>query len=110
MFTPPSKGAENFPTASRRDKVMSATQNRLQRLRLKMQENGVGPRAIGPGPHMSWLLGFHPHPDESSRILLIGREKDVSLMPPLNAAGTRQYKDMCLGDHRYQDSIRCCKG
>ena len=73
---------------------MSATQNRLQRLRLKMRENGVGLVAIGPGPHMSWLLGFHPHPDERPCLLLIGREQEIFLMPILNAAGTREHTDI----------------
>lgn len=73
---------------------MSAAQNRLQRLRLKMLENDVGLVAIGPGPHMSWLLGFHPHPDERPCLLLIGQGKETFLMPALNAAGTREHTDI----------------
>lgn len=73
---------------------MSNTQHRLHQLKLKMRENNVGLVAVGPGPHMSWLLGFHPHPDERPCLLLVGQEREIILMPVLNAAGTREHTDI----------------
>jgi Xaa-Pro aminopeptidase len=43
---------------------------------------------------MDWLLGFHPHPDERPCLLLVGPEKEVFLMPALNAEGTREKTDI----------------
>ena len=50
--------------------------------------------AIGPGSHMDWLLGFHPHPDERPCLLLVGPEKETFLMPGLNAEGSREETDI----------------
>jgi Xaa-Pro aminopeptidase len=70
------------------------TQKRLAALREKMQATGTGLIAIGPGSHMDWVLGFHPHPDERPCLLLIAPEKEAFLMPALNAEGSREFTDI----------------
>lgn len=69
---------------------MTNTEKRLAGVRIAMRETGAELLAIGPGSHMQWLLGFHPHPDERPCLLLIGREQEIFLMPALNAEGSRQ--------------------
>ena len=51
------------------------TKQRLAALRAKMREHGADLVAVGPGSHMDWLLGFHPHPDERPCLLLVGRDE-----------------------------------
>jgi len=67
------------------------TGQRLASLRAKMQEVNVDLIALGPGAHMQWLLGFHPHADERVCLLLVGLKGESFLMPALNAqeAGTK---------------------
>ena len=70
------------------------TKQRLAALRVKMKETGADLVAIGPGSHMQWLLGFHPHADERPCLLLVGTEKETFLMPGLNAEGSREETDI----------------
>src|SRR3954468_9478812 len=70
------------------------TTRRLAALREKMAATQTGLVAVGPGSHMDWLLGFHPHPDERPCLLLIGLEKESFLMPGLNAQGSREETDI----------------
>jgi Xaa-Pro aminopeptidase len=70
------------------------TGQRLAALRDKMRETGADLVAIGPGSHMDWLIGFHPHPDERPCLLLVGAEKETFLMPSLNAEGSRESTDI----------------
>ncbi len=67
---------------------------RLAEVRVQMREKGVDLIAVGPGSHMEWLVGFHPHPDERPCMLLVGLEKEFFLMPYLNAQGSRQNTDI----------------
>lgn len=50
---------------------------------------------------MQWLLGFHPHADERSCLLLVGRGAAAVLMPAVNAAGSRVQTDLPF--HEWQD-------
>ena len=34
---------------------------RLKELKASMAAESVDLVVLGPGPHMKWLLGFHPH-------------------------------------------------
>jgi Xaa-Pro aminopeptidase len=70
------------------------TTKRLAALREKMAAAETGLVALGPGSHMQWLLGFHPHPDERPCLILVGREKECFLMPALNAEGSREFTDI----------------
>lgn len=80
---------------------MSDTTARLAALRETMEETGTDLVALGPGSHMQWLLGFHPHPDERPCLLLVGREREAFLMPTLNAEGTRERTDIVF--HAWAD-------
>jgi len=66
-----------------------------------MNDTGARLVAVGPGSHMDWLLGFHPHPDERPCLLLVGPEKETFLMPALNAEGTRESTDITF--HTWTD-------
>ena len=70
------------------------TKKRLAALRERMRKNGADLLAVGPGSHMDWLLGFHPHPDERPCLLLVGLDKETFLMPGLNAEGSREETDI----------------
>src|SRR5262245_59855637 len=70
------------------------TRSRLEALRKKMNEAEVDLVALGPGSHMQWVVGFHPHADERPCLLLIGTEKETFLMPALNAEGSREETDI----------------
>jgi len=78
------------------------TRKRLDALRGKMKETGADLVAIGPGSHMDWLVGFHPHPDERPCLLLVGPEKQTFLMPVLNAEGSRESTDITF--HTWADA------
>ncbi len=69
---------------------MSKTDTRLSLLRDKMVDAGVDLVALGPGPHMQWLLGYHPHPDERPCLLCVSQSGAALLMPSLNADGARE--------------------
>ncbi|MEX0859470.1 MAG: Xaa-Pro peptidase family protein [Cucumibacter sp.] len=73
---------------------MTDSKARLAKVRAAMRETGADLLAIGPGAHMQWLLGFHPHADERPCLFLAGPEKETFLMPGLNAEGSRQFTDI----------------
>ncbi|MCW4115357.1 Xaa-Pro peptidase family protein [Aurantimonas sp. MSK8Z-1] len=70
--------------------------DRLAALRTRMQETGIDLVALGPGAHMHWVAGFHPHPDERPCLLLIGPQREAFLMPSLNAEGARVDTDIAF--------------
>jgi len=78
------------------------TKNRLAALRARMKATGAELVAIGPGSHMQWLLGFHPHPDERPCLLLVSPEKETVLMPVLNAEGSREETNIAF--HTWADA------
>lgn len=67
---------------------------RLDRLRARMSDTGTDLLALGPGPHLRWLLGFIPHPDERACLFLIGPGGAGFVMPALNAGDARQHTDL----------------
>lgn len=79
------------------------TPKRLAALRARMAATGTGLIAIGPGSHMDWVLGFHPHPDERPCLLLVGPQKECFLMPVLNAEGSREMTDIDF--HTWADDV-----
>ncbi len=62
---------------------------RLAALRARMKETGTDLVALGPGPNMHWVAGFHPHADERPCLLMVTADRAGFLMPALNAAGSR---------------------
>lgn len=74
--------------------MTDAVKARLKALRDRMQETGTDLVAVGPGSHMQWLLGFHPHADERPCFLMVAPGAEAMLMPALNAEGARQSTDL----------------
>ena len=71
-------------------------QNKINSLKLRMKDNNVDLVVLGPGTHMNWLLGFNPYPDERPCMLLIGKEKEVFLMPSVNAEDAKKRTDIAI--------------
>jgi len=69
---------------------MPRTSNRIEQLQGLMKAQHIDLLALGPGAHMQWLLGFHPHADERPWLVCISQTSAAFLMPALNAAGSRQ--------------------
>lgn len=67
---------------------------RLEALRARMEETATDLVAVGPGPHMDWLAGFHPHPDERPCLLMVSLAGAGFLMPALNAEEARKSTDL----------------
>lgn len=64
--------------------------DRLAALRARMKEDGTDLIALGPGPNMHWVAGFHPHPDERPCLLMVTQDRAGFLMPVLNAGSSRE--------------------
>lgn len=67
---------------------------RMRALRQNMRDTGTDLLALGPGPNMHWVMGFHTHPDERPCLLLITAENAGFLMPALNAEDARARCDL----------------
>jgi Xaa-Pro aminopeptidase len=80
---------------------MTDTSKRLAALRERMRKTETDLVAVGPGSHMQWIVGFHPHPDERPCLLLVGRQNEAFLMPALNAEGSREETDIAF--HNWAD-------
>lgn len=78
------------------------TRTRLDALRDRMADTSTDLVALGPGPHMQWLLGYHPHADERPCLLLVGKAGETMLMPALNAEGAREHVDLAF--HQWSDA------
>ncbi|WP_110815100.1 M24 family metallopeptidase [Pseudoroseicyclus aestuarii] len=70
------------------------SETRLAALRGAMDAEGVDLLALGPGPHMKWLLGFQPHGDERLLLLLVTQEGAAFAMPALEADSAGQHTDL----------------
>lgn len=68
-----------------------ARRNRVQK---SLREHSIGLLALGPTENMTYLLGFHPHPDERPCLLLLTPIACGFLMPELNAEESRQHTDL----------------
>jgi len=73
---------------------MSISRTRIEQLQALLQEQNIDLLALGPGAHMQWLLGFHPHADERPCLICVTHDKAAFLMPALNATGSRQETDL----------------
>ena len=56
-------------------------------------EKNIDHIALGPGAHMRWLIGFHPHAEERPCMLFVNHYRSAFLMPTLNSHGTRENTD-----------------
>lgn len=77
---------------------MTRTQERLDKLREVMAAEQADLVALGPGAHMHWLLGFHPHPDERPCLVCITPDSAMMLMPALNAEACRDNTDLPMAE------------
>lgn len=68
--------------------------DRLQRLRDIMKQEGVDLVALGPGAHLAWLTGMHPHGDERPLLMCVTQSYAGLLMPALEADSARQHTDL----------------
>jgi Xaa-Pro dipeptidase len=68
--------------------------DRLSALRTLMAEQNVDLVALGPGAHLEWLLGLHPHGDERPLLLCVSQSYAGFLMPVLEAESARQHTDL----------------
>lgn len=76
--------------------------NRMADLRAAMKTEGVELLALGPGPHMQWLLGFQPHGDERLLLLLVTQDAAEFCMPALEADSAGQHTDLPM--HSWADA------
>ena len=75
---------------------------RLQAVQQAIAAGDIDVVALGPGWHMHYLLGFHPHPDERPCLLCVTADKAAMLMPALNAEEARAKVDLPF--HTYADA------
>jgi Xaa-Pro aminopeptidase len=75
---------------------------RLAAVRQTMAQTGADLLALGPGPHMTWLMGFHPHADERPCLLLISPTGETLLMPALNSEACRARTNISF--HQWADA------
>jgi len=68
--------------------------DRLAKLRAKMIDEGVDLVALGPGAHLEWLTGMHPHADERPLIFCITADHAGLLMPALETESARRQTDL----------------
>ena len=68
--------------------------NKIDALRAKMAEEGVDLVALGPGAHLEWLTGMHPHADERPLIFCLTADHAGILMPALETESARRQTDL----------------
>lgn len=64
-------------------------EQRLARLRRRMEETRTDLVVIGPSSHMVWLAGLAPHGDERPVLLMVSRAGTGLLIPALNVDSQR---------------------
>jgi len=75
---------------------------RLDNLRQTMIDEKVDFCAIGPGAHLQWLTGMHPHADERPLLMGVTQEYAGLLMPSLEADSARTQTDLPF--HTWSDA------
>ncbi|MEM6303317.1 MAG: Xaa-Pro peptidase family protein [Pseudomonadota bacterium] len=68
--------------------------DKIAALRAKMAEQGVDLLALGPGAHLRWLTGMHPHGDERPLIFALTAAHAGLLMPSLESESARRQTDL----------------
>lgn len=68
--------------------------SRLEKLQGIMQAQQVDLVVLGPGAHLEWVLGMHPHGDERPLLFCVTRSAAAFLMPALEADSARQHTDL----------------
>ncbi|MEX0286168.1 MAG: M24 family metallopeptidase [Paracoccaceae bacterium] len=68
--------------------------NKIDALRAKMADEGVDLVALGPGAHLEWLTGMHPHADERPLIFCLTATHAGFVMPSLETESARRQTDL----------------
>jgi Xaa-Pro aminopeptidase len=66
----------------------------LQTLQSMLRQNRVDAVALGPGPHMAYVVNVSPHADERPCLLVVTPTGAGFLMPELNAEEMRHQTDL----------------
>lgn len=72
----------------------AVTMNKIDQLRARMSEQGVDLLVLGPGAHLQWLTGMHPHADERPLLFCLTANEASLLMPSLEAESVRRQTDL----------------
>jgi len=75
--------------------------SRLNALQSLMAAQSVDLVVVGPGAHLAWLTGMHPHGDERPLLLCVTPERAAFLMPSLEAESARRHTDLMF--HTWAD-------
>ena len=67
---------------------------RLEQLRAAMADQAIDLVCLGPGAHLEWLLGLHPHADERPLLFCATQDETGFLMPALEAESLRAQTDL----------------
>ncbi|MEM9707476.1 MAG: Xaa-Pro peptidase family protein [Pseudomonadota bacterium] len=70
--------------------------DKIAALREKMAEGGIDLVALGPGAHLAWLTGMHPHADERPLIFCLTADHAGLLMPSLEAESARRQTNLAF--------------
>ena len=65
--------------------------DRLETLRSAMHAQAIDLVCLGPGAHLEWLLGLHPHADERPLLFCTTQDEAGFLMPALEAESLRAH-------------------
>lgn len=76
--------------------------DRLSRLRAAMSGQSVDLVVLGPGAHLSWLIGVRPHADERPLLFCVTQTGEGFLMPALEADSARQQTELAF--HTWDDA------
>lgn len=77
--------------------------SRLDKLRSAMTTEGVDLVAIGPGAHLAWLTGLHPHADERPLLFCVTQSYAGFLMPSLEADSLGTHTNLPM--HLWADDV-----
>lgn len=61
-----------------------------------MREQAIDLVCLGPGAHLEWLLGLHPHADERPLLYCTTQDRDGFLMPALEAESLRAHTEIAF--------------
>lgn len=75
--------------------------SRLARLQSMMKAQEIDLLALGPGAHLAWLTGMHPHGDERPLLLCVTSQDAAFLMPALEAESAQRHTDLTF--HTWAD-------
>ena len=70
--------------------------NRITKLRERMDIEGVDLVVLGPGAHLEWLTGMHPHADERPLLMCVSAKGEAILMPALEAESARKQTELAF--------------